>query len=490
MKTRQSDKMTKIKLELPERSETPNSSVSEDSQNSDDGNSGRKQFGIVTNSISKKRNIRHPVFVSLNGIQSSVPTVTTPTLTPSTLRSIEQDLFELTAESGPSPYQAGFVPPPAQPAFHITGDNDYSNSNHSNASDSEHSWNHSYDDSELANETEAKYNGLSSPHFPQGDLNSLCATNVERKPRGQGGRRPTKSANLSPEEEEKRRVRRERNKQAAARCRKRRVDQTNDLCEKVTHLENTKASLENEVKILNEQRAALEESLREHALVCKMNHPGGRLSPFDLKPSPLPFDLKPKSIPNVLEAVIKTEPKEEFDDDLPSAPKRALLNDASFYIPTPEHERSAKLPNVSTIITTRSSSLTSPSVPLTPNSLNTPTMIAKSLGFPTLTNYHSPHPLPLLNNNSNQKSSKPRPNSLNVDSSNASSATINGISIQTPSNGNFNYDSLMDGRTGLTPVMPMAPQHINMINQLTSELNTPTTTSSGSSSEPSKLVSL
>lgn len=91
-------------------------------------------------------------FVSLNGIQSSVPTVTTPTLTPSTLRSIEQDLFELTSDSGPSPYQAGFVPPPAQPSYHITGDNEYSNSNHSNGSDSEHSWNNSYDDSELANE--------------------------------------------------------------------------------------------------------------------------------------------------------------------------------------------------------------------------------------------------------------------------------------------------------------------------------------------------
>lgn len=203
-----------------------------------------------------------------------------------------------------------------------------------------------------------------------------------------------------------------------------------------------------------------------------MNHPGGRLSPFD---------LKPKIIPDILEAVIKTEPKEEFDDDLPSAPKRALLNDASFYIPTPEHERSSiKLPNVSTIITTLSSSLTSPSVPLTPNSLNTPTMIAKSMGFPTLSPFQHHHQQPLLNN---QKSSKPRPNSLNVDPSGAS-ATINGISIQTPSNGNFNYDSLMDGRTGLTPVMPMPPQHMN--NPLTTELNTPTTTTS----EPSKLVSL
>ena len=45
-----------------------------------------------------------------------------------------------------------------------------------------------------------------------------------------GGRRSTiKMEELSPEEEERVRVRRERNKLAAARCRKRRVDQTDTL---------------------------------------------------------------------------------------------------------------------------------------------------------------------------------------------------------------------------------------------------------------------
>lgn len=46
-----------------------------------------------------------------------------------------------------------------------------------------------------------------------------------------GGRKPTKDLNISPEEEERRRIRRERNKLAAARCRKRRVDHTNALIE-------------------------------------------------------------------------------------------------------------------------------------------------------------------------------------------------------------------------------------------------------------------
>ena len=46
-----------------------------------------------------------------------------------------------------------------------------------------------------------------------------------------GGRKPAIKAEeeLSPEEEERLRIRRERNKQAAARCRKRRVDQTMTL---------------------------------------------------------------------------------------------------------------------------------------------------------------------------------------------------------------------------------------------------------------------
>lgn len=66
MKTRQGTRketMTKIKLELPERKETPPNSSSRsgsDNENSSDG-AGRKQFGIVTNSLTKKRNLRNPV---------------------------------------------------------------------------------------------------------------------------------------------------------------------------------------------------------------------------------------------------------------------------------------------------------------------------------------------------------------------------------------------------------------------------------------------
>lgn len=94
--------------------------------------------------------------------------------------------------------------------------------------------------------------------------------------------------------------------------------------------------------------------------------------------------------------------------------------------------------------------------------------------------------------NSNIK--KPnRPSSLNVpttitpfqalNSNNKNALEFAGIPITTPSGGMFNFDSLMDGGTGLTPVLnaPLLPSCSTQIRPL--ELTTPT-------SEPSKLVSL
>lgn len=57
-------------------------------------------------------------------------------------------------------------------------------------------------------------------------------TNQNRR---NGGRKPTKT--LTAEEEEKRAVRREKNKLAAARCRKRRLDHTNQLLQETEHLQ-------------------------------------------------------------------------------------------------------------------------------------------------------------------------------------------------------------------------------------------------------------
>lgn len=98
-----------------------------------------------------------------------------------------------------------------------------------------------------------------------------------------GGRRPTKAPqDATPEEEERRKVRRERNKMAAARCRKRRLDHTNDLQEETDRLEEKKQALQEEMQKLNNDKKHLQNVLQTHLLTCRMaKRP---LSPPDVKP--------------------------------------------------------------------------------------------------------------------------------------------------------------------------------------------------------------
>lgn len=77
-------------------------------------------------------------------------------------------------------------------------------------------------------------------------------------------RRAIKEEGLSPEEESRRKVRRERNKQAAARCRQRRTDHTNTLQDEVNHLVDIQKSLEDEVKRLTNEKRQLEMHLGNH----------------------------------------------------------------------------------------------------------------------------------------------------------------------------------------------------------------------------------
>lgn len=99
--------------------------------------------------------------------------------------------------------------------------------------------------------------------------------------------------------------------------------------------------------------------------------------------------------------------------------------------------------------------------------------------------------MPQLNTPTFMKSQRPnRPSSLNVPANMKPSdflarknvADIAGISVNTPSSGMFNFDSLMEGGTGLTPVNPLVPCSTQNRNPM-DMLQTPT-------SEPSKLVSL
>jgi len=77
---------------------------------------------------------------------------------------------------------------------------------------------------------------------------------------------------LNRDEREKRKVRRERNKLAAAKCRQKRVDQTNQLVNETEDWEEKNATLQNEIAKLEKQKEQLEFLLQAHKPMCKMVH--------------------------------------------------------------------------------------------------------------------------------------------------------------------------------------------------------------------------
>jgi fos-like antigen, invertebrate len=265
----------------------------------------------------------------MSGI-SGVPTRTTSTLTPTTLRNIEQvgrratqtstetndlsspqtfqDLSNDLSQS--SPYSAGFVPPPAPtnqltvlpnsnsntlppyqppmrqqqhqqaniPAFINEMDPNSMESMDSSSMSDSGSW-HTPPPT-VMDEMNGNKRSRSSYASP-----GSSSSNSNQKParRNAGGRKPNKVMNVSPEEEEKRRVRRERNKQAAARCRRRREDHTSELQGQVDELEDKKRQFTAEIQAMNQLRDELYQLIDEHK---KLNHCviGDRQSPPDVKP--------------------------------------------------------------------------------------------------------------------------------------------------------------------------------------------------------------
>ncbi|XP_030070113.1 protein c-Fos [Microcaecilia unicolor] len=132
--------------------------------------------------------------------------------------------------------------------------------------------------------------------------------------RGQSFGRRGKVEQLSPEEEEKRRIRRERNKMAAAKCRNRRRELTDTLQAETDELEDEKSALQTEIANLMKEKEKLEFILAAHKPSCKIpdergsflpqaSEPHGGLSPDP--PAPL-FLLQPDKL--------KAEP---LDDLLP-----------------------------------------------------------------------------------------------------------------------------------------------------------------------------
>ncbi|XP_053544972.1 protein c-Fos [Bombina bombina] len=95
---------------------------------------------------------------------------------------------------------------------------------------------------------------------------------VKGSGRGQNLGRRGKAEQISPEEEEKRRVRRERNKMAAAKCRNRRRELTDTLQSETDDLEDVKSALQTEIASLLKEKEKLEFILAAHKPACKIPH--------------------------------------------------------------------------------------------------------------------------------------------------------------------------------------------------------------------------
>ncbi|CAL8286515.1 unnamed protein product [Lota lota] len=89
--------------------------------------------------------------------------------------------------------------------------------------------------------------------------------------KGKNSARKGKAEQLSPAEEEKKRVRRERNKMAAAKCRNRRRELTDTLQAETDTLEEERAALETEIANLLKEKERLECALSTHKPVCQMS---------------------------------------------------------------------------------------------------------------------------------------------------------------------------------------------------------------------------
>nr|CAD7567424.1 unnamed protein product [Timema californicum] len=206
-------------------------------------------------------------FVSLDGLNSGVPTRTTATLTPTVLRNIEQTLIDLQCEGESHQNEAGFVPPVVQPI---------SQGGYMNLVETSKGW---------------QGGGITSMVSRPSVLTSVPTIPHTTTPRKNvGGRRPNKNTGISPEEEERRSVRRERNKMAAARCRKRRLDHTNALLAQTDDLEQKKQGLQLEIQQLQSQKEELEFILDAHKTCCRLKDMTGPSSPPDIKPFVLADD--------------------------------------------------------------------------------------------------------------------------------------------------------------------------------------------------------
>ncbi|RWS27214.1 protein fosB-like protein [Leptotrombidium deliense] len=203
----------------------------------------------------------------------STHTQTTSTLTPTTLKNIEDSLYDYSSVIPSAPqrheHQAGFVPPVVNMNLNNFV-NSAANIDRLTATSGEDSMPDT--DDSVSNKIYWNENieQHTSDEFNTQQSNLSVPNGIKRETtKTRSGRRPKKDEKLTPEEEERRKVRRERNKQAAARCRKRRMDHTNNLIKETQGLEERKSALQNEFQMLKSQKDELMMILSVHRNECK-----------------------------------------------------------------------------------------------------------------------------------------------------------------------------------------------------------------------------
>ncbi|KAL3286131.1 hypothetical protein HHI36_000643 [Cryptolaemus montrouzieri] len=215
-------------------------------------------------------------FIAFEGLNSGVPTRTTPTLTPTTLKNIEQTFIELQSKPESHENEAGFVPP----LVHSIGNNQYisvSDVDIYSNNKSPNLWHSSL------SQSSSDSNTRSTPPLVIHKINQNNNLSGGSR-RNMGGRKPVKDPSINPEEEEKRKIRRERNKAAAARCRKRRVDHTNQLIAETEELQAKKSALQKEYDEYLAMKRELEFILDNHIQSPARCYKRRSLSPPEIKP--------------------------------------------------------------------------------------------------------------------------------------------------------------------------------------------------------------
>ncbi|KAI5630098.1 fos-related antigen 1 isoform X1 [Silurus asotus] len=132
---------------------------------------------------------------------------------------------------------------------------------------------------------------------PQPTQSHLLRPGVIRTVTGSGSStRRRNDDHLSSEELERRRIRRERNKLAAAKCRTRRRELTDSLQNETDELEDKKSHLQKEIAALQKEKEKLEIVLEAHRPICKVQDSDSDSDSNPVLPSLGGIKIEPKDL--------------------------------------------------------------------------------------------------------------------------------------------------------------------------------------------------